>query len=307
MEDDERWRTLPWETYTKYYLKKICHDKQLDYRRYRDTVLNGIADMLYGIHLNQNVYGRVLRCCYYGRCIAFVYNPDEDNIYVHIFVTKLVENNKTFLKTHHVHQGMMFRLIDVRPVMKNCLKRRHCGKGLEFPFYSHTHCITELHNLLEESFPIDPCCSYQMVTTELGKFLFDHVTHIPCPACGEWAKLTYNRSKLIRMGATVMHDTHLMTFQAHPYNITPGVASSLQLHEEKLSLTSHCDVCCDHISPGAYEYVCNNMHDVCLICASEVLEELDLLMSSLHHFTKFPPSLQRLIAEYASASYYNRD
>jgi len=302
MDSNDVWYTLPWELHVKPYLKYLCLERGAHYRRCRDVILNGIADMLYGIHLNQNVYGRVLRCCYYGRCVAFIYNPEEDNIYVHIFVTKLVENNKTFLQSFHIHQGMMFRLIDVRPVIKNSLKRKR--SGIEFPFYSQHNCITRLQNIIEHKFPLNQCCSCQMVTTELGKFLFDFVTHIPCPACGEPAKLTYNRSKLIRMGATVMEDIHTITFHDH---FLSASRSAMDPPDEKLSLTSHCDVCCDHISPGAYEYVCENMHDICLICASEIIDEIDLITTCLHHYTKFPSQLQRLIAEYASASYYNRD
>jgi len=86
------------------------------------------------------------------------------------------------------------------------------------------------------------------------------------------------------------------------------MGATLMDQSTNLSLTSTCDICSQVIDENGYEYVCHQMHDICLHCASDVMKDIAMMKEELRSMRmKIPSSIQTLIAEFASSTYYNRE
>jgi len=245
-------------------------------------IIDHISDFYYGIHVDQYVYARVGKLCYYGHCLM-IFHHSEGGQYAYISVRRIIENNWTGLKAVDCQKFLLFSLSCVWPTV--CISRKP-PKVVGLPFCFHQESFNKLVNIFEDFLEDDNKHLVFLIVTELAKDTYPYIKNIHCPACSSNAHLTYTRTKLLKMGAQVLTDRH---------------------GKCRLSLKSSCDVCCSTIPPYHYEYICDNCHDICLICADCCNKEVDLVSTLLDQYSKLPTCINNLIAIYSSNAYYYRE
>lgn len=245
-------------------------------------IVDHISDFYYGIHVDQYVYARVGKLCYYGHCLM-IFHHSEGGPFAYICVRRIIENNWQGLKAMDCQKYLLFSLSCVRPTICTSTKLK---KIVRLPFAFHQDSLNKLAHVFEDFLEDNKKNLVFLIVTELARHIYPYIKNIHCPACGSNAHLTYTRTKLLKMGAKVLTDIN---------------------GEFKLSLSSSCDVCCYAIPDHQYEYICDNCHDICLNCADYCNKEIDLVSTLLNKLSRLPTSINNLIAVYSSDVYYYRE